>query len=385
MKSSLERSAIPSNWLNGQFHILKCEPGAGGFSAYRTDTLSDGRSVGGNVYGHIYGYTIDECSEDTKCSSRQGKFTWQYVPMGKIKITDIDKGTYDFKRVPHPATMCHEGCQVSSTGKYIGLAGMRGVDLENTDSNGYHTTFSNIEYTFTGNLCIEGEHNVPGKPPEKLPENDEEKCKDKGGYFGQVNGKDVCLGVDEEKKCLPGQTYGQINGKDVCLTPEGEKLPVPVPGDKNQSGNGNDPDGDGSGGNGKGNGGNGQGNGQGSGGGGGGGSGPSGNGKGDGEGEGEGECAKNPDRLGCMKAGDPQKGQPLGKSDRSVNFERQDVSLPTNGCPAPRNLSVSGMKFRVDLEPLCKAADIARPFVLLLANFSAVFIATLGIKRNKGL
>lgn len=224
-----------------------------------------------------------DCSDDNKCAAKKGKLTWQYVPMGKIKVVDLEKGTYDFKRTPPPPKVCFDDCEAVSPGKFIGRLGASGLDFDNPDSDGYYTTFANYEYTFSGNLCIEGEHNTPGKPPEKLPENDEEKCKGKGGYFGQVNGKDVCLGVDDQNKCLPGQTYGLVNGKEVCLTPEGEKLPVPEPGNgndnSNQPGTGNG-QGTGPGGNG-----NGQGNGQGSGGGGGGG------GKGNGEGDGEGDGA----------------------------------------------------------------------------------------------
>lgn len=354
-----------------------------GFSS-TCDYKVQGSSWRDSTYQRINSVDVEECEEENECNSKKDKKFVYTVPLGKVKITDLQKGTYDFKYKEPPKSLCADGCAMKLKGDFWGHSH---IDTKNKDENGYHTFSGMVEYMGTGGKCVPNDASDGLQEPEKPKEDekiDKDKCEGKGGYYGQVNGKDVCLGIDDKQnKCLPGQTYGKVNGKEVCLTPEGDQLPVPKPGDENKPGNGS---GDGNGGGGNGNGGNGQGNGSGGGGGSGGGIGLGhGIGQGDGEGEGKDECSKNPDRLGCMKAGDPQDGKPLGKSDRSAKFDSQDVPLPVNGCPAPRNFSVSGMKFTVDLEPLCKAADIARPFVLLLANFSAVFIATLGIKRNKGL
>lgn len=96
------------------------------------------------------------------------------------------------------------------------------------------------------------------------------------------------------------------------------------------------------------------------------------------------ECSKNPDRLGCLKLGDPVAGPGLSTSE--VNVSISPVAFASvETCPAdiPMHFSVMGHAFTpsVSYASLCSsAAAYVRPVLLLISLAGAAFIFVGGLK-----
>lgn len=98
--------------------------------------------------------------------------------------------------------------------------------------------------------------------------------------------------------------------------------------------------------------------------------------------QGEDVCKNNPNRLGCLELGNmgDAQNQKLNQKDAQVSFEESPIGMST-ACPADKTFQIFGRThtFRMDL--LCNAADIARPFVLVMAAVLALLIVVQGLRK----
>ena len=188
-----EEKSKPSNWQNYQWHRLICDPPM--YKGYRTGTLPDGRSVGGNNQDSIYGTSISKCDDCPEGQERQ--------PDGTCKSKENkcpaagESGPYTGKPyrldgVVNTFRPCVDGC-LYNAGDRVVFEGAEGAKPFTVWTIG----------TAIGGSCKmpePGDDSGPGGDGDDdedhtpVPEDDPRvKCIEKGMSFGEANGKIICV------------------------------------------------------------------------------------------------------------------------------------------------------------------------------------------------
>jgi hypothetical protein len=66
--------------------------------------------------------------------------------------------------------------------------------------------------------------------------------------------------------------------------------------------------------------------------------------------------------------------------EREIELDEYNSGLGSGSCPAPKSFSVLSAQLTYSYEPVCNMADVARPFVIIFAYITSIFIL-LGIRR----
>lgn len=83
-------------------------------------------------------------------------------------------------------------------------------------------------------------------------------------------------------------------------------------------------------------------------------------------------CIANPDRFGCMKAGEPLTSTPL--SSKSIPFSITHAAFSSGSCPAPVQLSFLGRSHSFSYDGLCNALVTLKFVFMLIASYIAARI-----------
>jgi len=90
-------------------------------------------------------------------------------------------------------------------------------------------------------------------------------------------------------------------------------------------------------------------------------------------------CTANPDRLGCLKLGEPPASEGLPREN--VPIDLTDVPFAkVQGCPTAVPFAVYGKSYAISFEPLCDVMSWLRPIFLALGAAAAAFIFVQGFR-----
>lgn len=79
-------------------------------------------------------------------------------------------------------------------------------------------------------------------------------------------------------------------------------------------------------------------------------------------------CTENPNRLGCMDAGDDQKDIPTNNVD--FTFTPESSPLSAGSCPAP----ISVLGHTISYQPACDAMGMIRALIIAMSSLTAAYI-----------
>jgi hypothetical protein len=84
-------------------------------------------------------------------------------------------------------------------------------------------------------------------------------------------------------------------------------------------------------------------------------------------------CIANPERLGCVKLGEPVDSDQLVKETVEVMVTPVDFSTAA-ACPGPISFNVAGHQYAVEYTPLCEKLAVLKYLFLAMAGFVAAYV-----------
>ncbi len=230
-----EANAKPSNWVSFQWH-RGTECALGWYFGYRTGTLDDGRSVGGNFEPHVYGVTISVSSacpansvyngSGCTCNSgfleKNGQCVAKTDPdmkcatdfamagfgigqgLGTIRDTKTVSGVVPSGEMCWPHESATSGCLVNFD--RTSLTTMPDGSIQSGGS------FTMYKGGVGGKACTL-------EPPQDPGSTVEEKCEQSGSYTDSKGTHSLCL---DAPKC-EGGFMGTVSylGGEVCVKDKG--------------------------------------------------------------------------------------------------------------------------------------------------------------------